>query len=368
MGIEIEADESDRILKALGLEPLGGPPEAPSYRPPSWRADLTREIDLIEEVARIHGYEQIPEDRPVPLARSSKSPRERVEAEVRAVLTGLGFDEAYTFSLVAEPLDEPLDDAPARPSLRVDHSSRRLENALRQSLVPSLLAARAYNEARGNTGAAFFEVADVYRPTEASGGIPDQAPRLALVGNGDFFAIKGVVEALLERLHVVHPLKSQPTTATWLRTGRAAALTIGGEPLGFVGEVDPARGDQIGLRGPATAAELRLDRLIESAVLVPTGTPPPAFPAVDRDLSLVVDRDLPWAVLESSVRESAGPHLESLRFLDSYEGGNIPTGRLSLHFALRFRDPSRTLTGEDVERTIAAVVDSARVQFGAELR
>ena len=135
-----------------------------TFRPPSWRSDLEREIDLIEEVARIHGYEHIPEDRAVPLTSAPRGHRERVESAVRDFLTGAGFDEAVTFSLVEERLSAPLQPGPAVAPLRVDHSSRRRESALRQSLVPSLLSARLHNESHGQFDAELFEIANVYLP------------------------------------------------------------------------------------------------------------------------------------------------------------------------------------------------------------
>src|SRR5206468_668655 len=157
----------------------------------------------------IHGYSHIPEDRPVPLARSARGLRERVEDEVRAALTGSGFDEAVTYSLVAADLNEPLDPEPVGPPVAVEHGTRKRENQLRQRLVPSLLAARAHNEAHGNPDAALFEIADVYLP-RAGRPLPDEPTRLALVGSGDFFSLKGVVEALLGRLHADDDLEARP--------------------------------------------------------------------------------------------------------------------------------------------------------------
>lgn len=367
LGITIERDECRRILTALGLEPAGETAESLSFTAPSWRPDLEREIDLIEELARIHGYEHIPEDRPVPLTRSTRGPRERVEAEVRAALTGMGLDEAYTFSLVGEPLDEALNDRPVVPSLKVDHSSRRKENALRQSLVPSLLAARAYNESRGTPDAALFEIASVYWP-KGQGELPDQPTRLGLVGVGDFFVLKGIVEALLARLHLPGALTVEPVTHPMLRAGQAALLKLDGQVLGHLGAVDPGYADRLGLRTPGTAAELDFDLLTSRAVLVPQAAELPAYPAVTRDLSLVVDRTLPWADLADAARSAAGSTLEAVSFLDTFEGGSIPAGRHSVHFGMQFRHPERTLTGEEVDRAVNAVVEACQGRFAAALR
>ncbi len=367
LGIAVARDDCRRILTALGMTPAGETADSLSFTAPSWRADLEREIDLIEEVARIHGYEHIPEDRPVPLTRSTRGPRERVEAEVRAALTGLGLDEAYTFSLVGEPLDAALNDRPTVPSLKVDHSSRRKENALRQGLVPSLLAARAYNESRGTPDAALFEIAGVYWP-QGPGELPDQPTRLGLVGPGDFFELKGVIEALLARLHLDATLTVEPTTHPMLRDGQAALLRLDGQLLGHLGAVSPAFADRLGLRGPGTAAELDFDLLTARAVLVPQAAELPAYPAVTRDLSLVVDRSVPWADLAAAARGAAGATLEGLTFLDTFEGGSLPAGRHSVHFGMQFRHPERTLTGEEVDRAVTAVVEACQGRFAAALR
>ena len=367
LGIDVPRDRVLAILDALGLERLEASSEGASYRPPSWRSDLEREIDLIEEVARVFGYEHIPEDRPVPLTSAPRAPRERVEDEIRHALTACGFDEAVTFSLVSDELAAPLLPGPAEPPLRVEHSSRRRENALRQSLVPSLLAARRHNEAHGDADADLFEIANVYRP-HAGRPLPDEPTHLALVTGRDFLGLKGVVEALLDRLHADSDLEARPVSISTFAPGRAAELLLGGIHLGFLGEVDRGWLDAMELRGACAAAELELDVLQARADLVPRHHPLPPFPAVLRDLSLVVPRTLAWSDLATTVRHAAGRLLESISFLGTFEGGNIPEGKQSLHFGLRFRHPERTLTGDEVDRTVDAIIDACATRFEAKLR
>ncbi len=363
LGIHVDRERIIAILQALGLEPIGNL----TFRPPSWRSDLEREIDLIEEVARIHGYEHIPENRPVPLARSARGPRERVEDAIRQALTGLGFDEALTHSLVAESWINPLQPTPAAPPIRVEHSTRKLETSLRQSLSPSLLAARAHNEAHGAPDADLFEIAQVYLP-RPDRPLPDEPPRLALVAGLDYPGMKGIVEALLGRLHTRGVLEARPSSQALFAPGRQAELAVGGRHLGYLGEVDRAKLDTLGVRGSCAAVELDFAALLESADLVPKYRPLPLVPAVARDLSLVVTADLPWAELAAAAKAAGGPTLEALQFLDSFQGGNVPEGFQSLHFGLRFRHNERTLTGDEVEHAVAAVVEACRARFGATLR
>ena len=367
LGFTIDSGTVQRILAALGLEPLGAAAGLLTYRAPSWRSDLQREIDLIEEVARIHGYEHIPEERPVPITSTPRGLRERIEDDVRNALTGCGFDEAVTFSLVADALAAPLAPGPAAAPIRVDHSSRRRENALRQSLVPSLLAVRRHNEAHGNADAELFEIANVYLP-HAGQPLPDEPTRLALVCGRDYLGLKGVIEALCARLHVAGPLDVRAAQLPLFTAGRCAELLLQGAHLGFLGEVSAAARDALELREPCTAAELELGVLEARAVLVPSYRPLPPFPAVSRDLSLVVPQSLAWSELASVVTGAAGASLESIDFLDTFQGGTVAAGKQSLHFGLRFRHPERTLTGEEVETAVKAIVDACATQFDATLR
>ena len=367
LGIAIDPAEVARILLALGLGAAGGTPEAPIYRAPSWRSDLEREIDLIEEVARVHGYEQIPEDRPVPLAGTPKAPRERVEDVARGLLTGLGFDEAVTVSFVPDELVGPLEGDGEVAPIRVEHSVRKRANALRRSLVPSLLAVRRHNEAHGNGDVDLFEVANVYHPRPGQP-LPDEPTKLAIVSGRDYLGLKGIVEALMERFHLDGRLGVRASPAAWFTPGRSAELLLDGERLGLIGEVGRDRLDRLGIRGACSAAELTLNLLIGRADLVPGYRPLPPFPTVARDLSLVVPASLPWADLAGVAAQAGGPTLESVAYLDAFRGGNVAEGFQSVHFALKFRHPERTLTGEEVEQAVRSIVESSATKFGATLR
>ena len=303
----------------------------------------------------------------MPLTSARRGVRERVEGLIRGALTGFGFDEAITFSLVADPLAEPFRPGAPTPPIRVEHSSRKREGALRQSLVPSLLTARRHNEAHGQPDALLFEIADVYLPRDDLA-LPDQPTRLGIVSGLDFLGLKGVIEGLLARLHADGALEVKPAELPLLTPGRSAALALGGEHLGYLGEVARPGLDRLELKGACSAAELELAVLIRRAVLVPQNQALPPFPAVERDLSLVVDRSLRWSELSAVATLAAGHALEAVEFLDTFAGGNIPEGRHSLHFGLRFRHPDRTLTGEEVEQSVRAVVESCATRFAAVLR
>ncbi len=367
LGISIDRETVARVLIALGLEWIGEDERAVNVIPPSWRSDLEREIDLIEEVARIHGYEHIPENRAIPLSSTPRGLRERVESSIREGLTGAGFDEALTFSLVDERYAIPLGSGPALEPLRVNHSSRKRESALRQSLVPSLLAVRLHNESHGQYGAELFEIANVYRPLENET-LPDERTHLALVSGRDFRELKGVVEAILERLHVESPLCAKPLDLALFASGRSAELLLGETHLGYLGEINQAQLEAFELKETCAAAELDFGVLIERARLVATHHPLPPFPAVVRDLSLVVARTLPWSRLAEVANRAAGPTLEAIDYLDTFTGGNLGEECQSVHFSMVFRHRERTLTGEEVERAVKSVVKACESRLGANLR
>ena len=271
-------------------------------------------------------------------------------------------------SLVSEDLAEPLDPAEAGPPIRVEHSSRRKENALRRSLIPGLLNARRHNEAHGTPDAELFEIANVYLP-RAGRPLPEEPTRLGIVARpGDFRGLKGIVEALLDRFHALRAMEVKPASLPWCAAGRAAELLLEGRRLGFLGEIDASRLQAFDLRTACSAAEPDFDVLKDRADLVPRYRPLPPYPAVARDLSLVVPQALPWAELAATVGRAGGSTLEAVDYLDTFRGGNVPEGRQSLHFGLRFRHPERTLTGEEVEAAVRAIVERCVETFQATLR
>ena len=162
--------------------------------------------------------------------------------------------------------------------------------------------------------------------------------------------------------------RRRPVEIPLFTPGRAAELLLGDTHLGFIGEIDDEQLQKFELREPCAAAELEFDVLLNRARIVAQYRPLPAFPSVVRDLSLVVARDLLWAELSDSVRQSAGPTLESIQYLDTFRGGNVPEDKQSVHFSMVFRHPERTLTGEEVENVIRSVVENCEARFQARLR
>ncbi|MFM7319461.1 MAG: phenylalanine--tRNA ligase subunit beta [bacterium] len=373
LGIRVEQAEVARILVRLGMTEQSSAEIGTScWSAPSWRTDLDREIDLIEEVARVHGYEHIPEDRPVPLAVASRSRRERVENIVREVFTGQGLFEAINFSLVAESLALPVsgDLAEGVSPIKLEHSSRKKETTLRPSLAPSLLEARAYNQSHGNDNVALFEIAHAYLPQPGKA-LPDEPVRVAAVIGGDWKQAKGLAESLAARFHLTSKLSVNQTTGdVWsiLDPERSAALTLGDRRWGVFGSLSKASQQAFDLRQPCGVVELDLSILIETAELQPQYAKLPDQPGVTRDLSLVVGDNIRWADVARLARDAGGPLLESVEYLDTFRGGKLASGTQSMHFGMTFRSPERTLSGDEADSAVHSIIERCKTELGASLR
>lgn len=368
LGIDIPGAEVERILKALGLESIPAAEKGTlQFVAPSWRRDLTREIDLIEEAARIHGYQQIPEDVPVPLEVSQTTSSDRLASRLAEVLTGAGFYEAVTLSFVSEadvPLFRPWTDA---TPLRVEHSSRQRENILRQSLVPSLLHCRRQNERHGTFDAQLFEMARAYLVAEP--GQPGAQPRLlSFVSGRSFSEMKGLIEALLDATNHRSKLSSRPAALDSCLPGRACELLVDGKRLGWLGEISDEVRKQLDLQNPVTAAEIDLSVLEAIAEFSPAYALLPQFQGMQPDLNFLLDEAVTWEELEDVVRASGGPLLQEIAFESQYRGQQIPADKKSYVVRLNYRAGDRTLTGDEVDVAKQKIIDACRQKLGATLR
>jgi phenylalanyl-tRNA synthetase beta chain len=367
LGIEVPADRVRQILQALGNELRATDDRQIEVIPPSWRRDLSREIDLVEEVARIHGYEAIPEDVHVAMAASARTHRDRVLDRVRGVLVGAGIDEAMTLSAVEEPISEAFSPWTDDPALSSPTPVLRRADRLRRSLIPSLLLSRRTNEAAANPPVELFEIARVYCPRAAA--LPDEELLLAMTSSGDFLRVKGVIEAVLAALKATADLQVQPWEHRLFEGGRAAELRLGEERLGVIGEVSGAGLSEFELRRATTVAEIRIALLEQIACLVPKAGEISPYPAVSRDLNLVVDERVPWAAIARSVRESAGAELEQIVYLDTYrDPERLGRGKKSLLFSITLRGSSGTLTSAEADRVRDAIIARCSEVHGAKLR
>jgi phenylalanyl-tRNA synthetase beta chain len=376
LGIDIDQAEVYRILTALGNRELSQARNngqrtndhgRMTFLPPSWRRDLTREIDLVEEVARIHGYDAIPEDVNVPMAASHRTDRDRVLTKVREVLVAAGVSEAMTISLQEPSAADAFSPWTSEPPLISSTPVLRRADRLRRSLIPSLFDARRNNEAVGNSNVQLFEIARVY--LSKPGSLPEEDPMLAIISGGGFFEVKGILEAIVARLNPTTTIELHDFRHDLFAPGRACELQIAGERLGYLGEVRPEVRKKFDLREGATVAEVRIAALEKIAVLVPGVAALSDFPAISRDLNLVVDERVRWGDLEATVKAAAGTDLECVQYRDTYrDRERLGPGKKSQLLTVLFRRSSGTLTGTEADQIRDQIVAACQRAHGAVLR
>ncbi len=365
--IKIPDGRVRQILKALGNEETHACDHCVKVVPPSWRADLTREIDLIEEVGRINGYDEIPEDAGVKMVASTRSREDRVLDQVRDAMTSLGFDEAMTISTVDREWVDAFRPWTTAEPLSTSTPVLRRANCLRQTLLPSLLASRRTNETLFNSVIELFEIASIYLPQ--TGGLPDQRRMLGLTSGGGFLELKGILETLVTAIAPGVKLAATSYDAPFFTAGQGAELKLGNQRFGYLGVVSPKGREQFELRGETAVAELDLGVLIEAAVLVRRAKELSPYPPVSRDLNLVVEEKILWADVERIVRAGCGELLEILTFQEEYRSADkLGPGKKSLLFSIQLRSATGTLTNEEADGVRDKVVAALAQELGGQLR
>jgi phenylalanyl-tRNA synthetase beta chain len=369
LGIEIPADTCVDILGRLGLKCVSRTIESAKFEPPSWRPDLHRECDLIEEVARIHGYEHIPANATLPIVATARTRRERVLDAVRFQLVASGLSEALTLSFISDEQRRSFRPEGEIPPVAVQHSSRSHENQLRQSLIPSLLQCRRQNERHGTANAELFEIARVY--LSAGLGQPEDVAEpltIGIVSGRPFAQCLGIAEALASSLAPQAVLSTQPAALPEFTDGRGARICLNNQPWGWVGELNRQVLDQMDLQDAVTVVELRLPLIEGLYEQFRTFTPLPRFPSVSRDLNFVLPESVTWAELSATVASSAGTLLQGTTFGGQYRGKQIDADRKSYLITCRFMAPDRTLTADEVDSVVQTVIRECESQLSAKLR
>lgn len=388
-GVDLSLDEIRRILEALAFR-VEAQDGALWVTSPPHRLDIEGSHDLIEEVLRMYGYDRIPgREMADILPPQRNNPELAFEETVRDRLVEMGLQEVITYRLTTPQREARLwpHDSNAGPDDRLyvtlsnPISAERV--ALRRSLLASVLEIAADNS-RFRQRIGLFELGKVYLMGE-EGVLPDEVKRLAFVLTGprqpafwqnggepaayDFFDAKGIVEGLLDALHVTE-WRTEAGSHPTFRPGRTARLWFGKEQLGVLGELHPLVVEALEIRNdyPVLAAELDLEvlaRHVQSERLV---EPIPAFPAVHEDMALIVDRQVPAADVAAELREAGGFLLREIELFDVYEGQPIPAGKKSLAYHLTFQSPSKTLTDREIRRQRERILQRLEQRLGARLR
>jgi len=365
LGLAVPAPAAAEILRRLECDVLEAAAERIRVRIPSWRPDLEREADLIEEVARHHGYEKIPESRDIRLAYAPRTKAEQVRDAASEVLTGAGYFEAVTYSFTSR--DHAVRMRP-REVTAEPLMCRGTPLALRESLTAGVLESLRANQGAGSPAARLFEIAKRFVPAPGQD-LPQETACLALASHDDFQAVRGALEAVFDALRIGSRIQFAATDRyPDLVPGAAAEILLDGRPIGMMGPATPEAAKAFDLDEPPTVAELDFERLIEAADLRPQFKPLPQFPSIVRDLAIVVDEAVTWEKVAQAVAAAGVAELESTEPLSVYRGKQIPGGKKSVALRLVLRSPSGTLTHEQADEMQARVLAALGSSLAAELR
>jgi phenylalanyl-tRNA synthetase beta chain len=404
-GRPFTVDEVRGHLDSVGCQVDGDTAGPLAVGPPSWRPDLTDPIDLVEEVVRLAGYDTVPATMPTGPASRGLTLAQQHELRIGRMMAYLGGVQVMNYPFVGDALLDAMGvpaDSDERRRVRLANPISDEEPYLRASLLPGLLQALRRNVSRGLVDVSLFEVGRVFRPrpgqqvrtprlavdrrptdaelAEVEAGLPEQPRRLSVVISGkterdgwwgpgrESQWLDAIGAARMAARAIDAPLDVRAAQRSPWHPGRCAELLVGGERIGYAGELDPRVAAALGLPGRVGAMEVDIDRLSAYARPVVPAPAVSTFPPAREDLAFVVDAAVPAVDLEAAIRAGAGDLLEQVWLFDVYRGPQVGEGRKSLAYTVTLRAPDRTLTVDELAQARSAMVASAAERVGAVLR
>lgn len=368
IGLDFSMDEIANILNRLEIET----DVKDTYliaKIPSIRLDLEIEEDLIEEIARIYGYDNVtPKKLRGTLTVGRKPVFRNVEDRIKNILIGLGYSEFMTYSFVSPSSYEKANyDEDEKNIIKILNPLGEDYSIMRTTLVPSMIDALAKNYARGNENVGGFEIGNTFFPNKEE--LPSEKLKLTMgfYDLGDFYYLKESIEKILWYLGI-NDLEVRRKEVSFLHPGRSAEFILKGESLGVFGEVHPKVLGNYGLKKKAYVAELDFDKIVENTIDNYTYRDLPKFPTMKRDFAFVMDRDVDSVELEKISKKYGKELLETFKVFDIYEGENIEEGKKSVAFSLVFRAADRTLEDDEVTEICEKIVAEIESEIKAKLR
>lgn len=362
LGIEIPNDEVVKIFDSLGLSPEVKSDEMVVITPPTWRHDLYREVDLIEEAARCYGYDKIPTEEKINISVAPVDKHQRLASQVRAYLSGCGYFETVNVTFVDESIAKLFNEVENHLSVTDDSKSPTL---LRQNLIGSLLAVLKYNHNVKNTPCSVYELSNTFKPTE--GTLPDEKHKVGMVSDGDLQQMRGVIDGLIKMIDKEATVEIKPVQVDWAEA--AGEIIVNQKSVGEYGVVSQKIKKHFGFDNAAPcAAEIDFAMLMEIAGKVTKVKPIPKYPAITRDLSIILDESVSWADIVAAVNTKKPGELEGINFVGIYRGKPIANGKKSVTLSLTFRDDDGTMRHETVDGFEKEIVDELVGSLKAELR
>jgi len=365
MGFDVSPERVEAILNLLGLGTLKRTKRSITVSVPPRRKDIEREIDLIEEVARLEGFDRVGL---VEVNAKAVRPEKRLELlqRIRQLLGGFGFHEIISESFVHDSQIGRFSLFSDSENLKVKNPIRPETPFLRKSLIPNLLAAYAKNQDEKVTGINLFEVSNVYLPRENA--LPEEVYLLSFITERGFSEAKGIVESVLGNFRLLERVRFQNGKFLVTRHSETAEIVLDGVRVGLVGTICSHVKEAAGIKIDVALCELSLAPVLAAGESQRKYAPLPKYPKILRDLAIVVDESVKWQDIEDAIKTLKIPVLESVQFFDLYTGKQVPEDKKSIAFSLQFGSLERTLTSDEVDAAQEMIVNHLRNSFAAELR
>lgn len=368
LGTDIDAAEMFRILQELGFGVDGD-----IITVPSWRGDVEHYSDLAEEVARFYGYNQIPTTAMTGVTtRGGYSPEQMLERSLGTVCRSLGYDEIITYSFISPTYYDKIrlpEDSPLRKSMKIMNPLGEDTSIMRTTVMPSMLEILTRNYNYRNKEAHLYELGRTY--FEREDGMADEPKHLSLGVYGpeeSFFTLKGAVETILDSIRAEDVTYVAEKSDPSYHPGRCAKVYVNGQEVGTLGQIHPLVAANYGVDAELYYADLKFDALFASRGADPEYQPLPKFPAVTRDIAVLVDKAVTVGAMESSIQAAAKGLLKDVTLFDIYEGAKLPTGKKSVAFNLVLRADDRSLTAQEADDEVNLVLERLKKDFDAMLR
>ena len=334
---------------------------------PSWRSDIEREVDLIEEVTRVYGYNKIPTEKKISIEVIPVDNRQKMIESIGTYINGCGFYETINVGFVDSSAARLFTESDVKRHLGVKDVTRKSANLLRQTLIGSLLTVLKTNVNAKNLPCRIFEIADTFVPADKKGVLPIENTKLAMVCDSNFRDLRGVIEGLIKSIDREAQTVFAPADLLWAQTG--GQIMVNGKVAGVAGIIGRAVKEKYDFTELSPcAAELDFELMLSLQRGAIKVKPIPRFPAIQRDLSIIVDEKICWADIIDAIKTKAPTELENIQFVGIYRGEGIPSGKKSVTLSLRFRDEDGTLTHETVDRFQTDIVKNLDKRVEAQLR
>ena len=373
LGTSLEAEEMKRCLDSLDLKTtING--DTLEILVPTFRIDVDIREDVAEEVARIYGYNNIPATLiSTSTEKEAKDKKQLLDEKVIDTMLASGLNQSISYSFVSPKVFDKIcvpEDSSLRNVVKIKNPLGEDYSVMRTSTLPSMMESLARNYSRSNEIVRLFEIGKTYIPNSDENELPTERNILTIgiYGQCDYFDLKGIVENLLDSLGLKSASFKRMSENPSYHPGKTAELILGRTSLGVLGEIHPDVNENYGVDVPCYVAELDLDAMYNFSKTEKAYKPLPKYPAITRDIALLVDDAVLVQEIEDAIRKAGGQVVEKVELFDVYKGAQIPEGKKSIAYAIAYRDPSKTLKDKDINKVHDKILRALEYKLGAQLR